>query len=164
MADALPAHSHLGGSSAERWFRHPEFSLEISLDGRVRYLMGKELKARTDKDGYMLVDFGPRGGRKTARVHRLVAACFFGKDDREVDHSDRCRSNNGPFNLGYSSVSANRRNVGVRRHSKSGVRNVRWVEKTQNWQAYCRREGKFTHLAMCASLEEARQVAEAHYG
>ena len=155
-----PEHSPLGASGAER---HPTLPIMADRDGRVYNLAGRILKPRADKDGYLLVDCGPRGGRKTVRVHRVVMATFHGEDPREVDHKDRNRAHCAEHNLRYLSISANRRNIGVRYDSGSQIRNVRWRKDRQVWQAYCRKDGAFKSLGHFDTQEEASGAARPHY-
>lgn len=171
MTDQLPEHSPLGASSADPscypygclWTPHPSLPLWACMCGAIRNRR-KVLKPRPDKDGYMICTFGPRTDPKTVKVHRVVLACFAGEDDREVDHIDRDRSNNWRFNLRYLTTAQNHRNVGPRRHSRSQIRNVRWREDKNKWQAYCTVAGRFKSLGHFDNADDAQRTAEAHYG
>lgn len=155
-----PAHSPKGASSA--W--HPKYPyLNVRSNGDIfSYLSCRVLKPRPDKDGYMLVTFGPRPRQVTAKVHRLVLEAFVGFSKEECDHKDRNRANNAFDNLQYTSVAKNRRNVGVRRHSRSQIRNVRQL-RNGRWQAYCTQGGRYKSLGCFATAEEASHVAETRY-
>lgn len=159
-----PAHSHLGASGAERQFRqHPTLPVLACACGDIfNANTGKRIKHRADKDGYRIFDIGSRVDKKTVRVHRVVKAAFDGESDMEVDHEDRDRANNAYLNLIYKTISANRRNIGVRRHSTSGIRNVR--QRNGRWQAYRTVDGKFKSLGQFDTAEEAKRAAEIHYG
>lgn len=74
-------------------------------------------------DGYRVVRY--RG--KLHQVHRLVCRAFHGlppEDKPEVDHSDRCPSNNAAFNLHWTDSKCNNSNKDRVDHAleKYGVR------------------------------------------
>lgn len=158
-----PVHSPLGASGAEHtceYVAHPTIAVSACRCGSVWNTGAKRVaKARADKDGYLLID----ADKKTLKVHRIVAACFFGENHQEVDHKDRNRSNNALENLEYKSQSANRRNVGVRKHSSSGIRNVRYRKDRGKWQAYCNRDGRFKSLGYYTDVASAEAIAKEHY-
>jgi HNH endonuclease/AP2 domain len=163
----MTTHSPLGASGAEHehvWVRHPSEPIMACRCGTVATLGGFRLKTRADRDGYYLTDCGPRGSRRTLKVHRVVLGCFVGEDPREVDHIDRDRGNNAASNLRYASVSENRRNVGVRKVSASQVRNVRFRKDRNKWQAYRHLDGRMRSLGHFDTLLEARKEAEKYYG
>lgn len=149
-------HSH-------RWVIHPSLPIQGCKCGATATLSGYQLKQRVDKDGYLLVDCGPKGGRKTCKVHRVILGCFKGEDPREVDHRDRNRANNKLRNLRYLSVSDNRRNVEVKATSESGIRCVRYRKDRDCWQAYAHKEGKFKSLGHFQTAAMAQEVAKGHY-
>lgn len=89
---------------------------EVSNTGKVRTKEGKttfsslhgkrvwksrELKQKTDKDGYKRVELYKDKNHKTALVHRLVAIEFCQKSDSKnlVNHKDGNPSNNNADNL-----------------------------------------------------------------
>lgn len=146
-----------------RFVRHPEWPILGCKCGAVANLAGYILRPRPDKDGYLIVDCGPRGKRKTVRVSRTILGCFEGPDPREADHRNRDRADNRYSNLRYLDIVANRRNIGVRKHSTSGIRNVRWREDKHKWQAYCRIDGRFRSLGHFDTAEAAKRAAEPFY-
>jgi len=88
-------------------------------------------------DGYRVV----RISHKRRFVHRLICEAFHGlcpADKRDVDHIDRCKSNNTPGNLRWCSRSENCRNKKVCDESlaKYGVSCV--DDKKAYWRAYTR--------------------------
>jgi len=144
--------------------KHPSIpGLSATRDGRV-FRNGRQLKDRPDKDGYRIFSFWMGSGYLTLRVHRVVLACFRGESNLESDHKDRNRAHNALRNLQYRDVPANRRNVGVRYDSSSGIRNVRYRPSRRKWQAYCRDAGRFKSLGHFQTAREAKQVAETRYG
>lgn len=146
------------------FLKHPSLPIQACECGAVANLKGQVLKPRADKDGYLKVDCGPKGSRKTVRVHRIVLATFTYECDLEVDHKDRNRANCDRLNLRYLTRSQNTRNVGVNRRSESGVRNVRWRKDRDKWQAYAHIDGRMKSLGHFDTLAEATTAAEKHYG
>lgn len=75
-------------------------------------VLGRELRLRKDKDGYLRFNTSVDGRHKTLLVHRLMALTFFEepKKDKVVDHIDRDKTNNCIENLRYASFAENIRN------------------------------------------------------
>ena len=159
-------HARLSASSSEQWARLDLFGgaylAEVSDQGDVRRADGKGLKPRTDRDGYKLVDLGPRGNRRTCKVHRLVLLAFVGPSDLEVDHINRVRADNRLCNLRYATLLQNRNRPTVRKTSASGIRNVRYRKDKECWQAYCRAAGKFKSLGHFPTMADAARKVEEH--
>lgn len=85
---------------------------QVSNLGRVRsFIQGfcQTLKTRNNKDGYVYVILSGNCGRKTLKVHRLVANAFipnvYGK--REVNHKNGIKSDNSVENLEWVTKSEN---------------------------------------------------------
>ena len=84
------------------------------------------LKKSIHSKGYEVVDLFINGKRKTAFVHRLVAECFIGVSDMQVNHIDGNKLNNNVKNLEYVSNRENRlhslkdrkKPIGVFKHGK----------------------------------------------
>ena len=82
----------------------------VSCAGDVRNDgTGKVLAASPNNQGYRCVQFGPRGGAKTLKVHRLVAKAFLGPDCGcpEVNHLNGDKGDNRVFNLEWATRSRN---------------------------------------------------------
>lgn len=91
----------------------------VSSEGRVRNdKTGRILKIRSDKDGYELVDLR-KNGRKTFKVHRLVAQAFLpNPEDKEcVDHINCVRDDNRMKNLRWCSHHENNSNPLTRKRN-----------------------------------------------
>lgn len=75
---------------------------QVTDDGQVYSIRSKKyLKARKDKDGYLLVNLYKDKKQYTRKVHRLVAEAFLDNPDnkKEVNHIDCQRDNNCASNL-----------------------------------------------------------------
>lgn len=136
----------------EEWRAVPgyEGQYEASNLGRVRSLTrtvkasnqfrecsgvrkGRVLSARKKRNGYLSVVLCGR----EKKVHRLVAAAFFGESSREVNHKDGDKENNRPENLEYATRGENVRhsyseglNTGNRgaKHGRSKLSDEQFAE------------------------------------
>ncbi len=83
----------------------------ISNRGNVMSLKCKRkkiLKPGKNGTGYMVVVFMINGVRKSLSVHRLVAESFLGiKNELQVNHKDKNKSNNCLNNLEYVTATEN---------------------------------------------------------
>lgn len=71
---------------------------------------------------------------KVYRAHRIVWAMEYGAwPEDQIDHINRCRSDNRIENLRQVNNSENCRNKGLRRNNKSGVSGVVWDGRKQRW-------------------------------
>jgi hypothetical protein len=97
------------------------------------------------------------GKRKTVRLHRWIMDA---PDGMEVDHRDAEDTlNNRRDNLRIVTRSENMQNrVGAQRNSKSGIRGVSWVEKSNKWRATIKLNGKFKHLGCFEDIVAAEAV------
>lgn len=149
---------------------------EISTDGRVRsfdrlvdrshvnmgsyILPGKEMKLRSDKDGYILVDLNNGDSKTTLKVHRLVLETFSSNPRNlpQVDHINGVKDDNRLCNLRWVTVSENLTNK--RGYGKSGFKGVRAQNHYKcgiRYQAYCTdlTTGKFVHIGVYDTASEA---------
>lgn len=107
----------------EEWRPIEGFPLyEISNLGRIKSFHqsddGKILACRVNQDGY--IETSPLcPGRKTFRVHRLVASAFIPnlENHPEIDHIDGNRSNNIVSNLRWVPPIVNRQNQRLRENN-----------------------------------------------
>lgn len=84
-----------------------------------------------------------------------------------IDHDDRNKQNNYPYNLIAKSQQNNTRNQTIRKNSPSGVTGVRYKANKDKWQARITVDGKEKHLGYFTSKDAAiaaREEANVRYG
>ena len=83
----------------------------VSSENGTRFLKGRVLKQRNDKDGYLLVHIKIDGKQTTKLAHRLVAQTFIKNADNlpQVNHLDCNRTNNNVENLEWCTASYNQK-------------------------------------------------------
>jgi len=103
---------------AERWLPMVDYEgwYDISDHGRVKRVrignntfIGRILKPRPQKAGYLTIVVHKNSVRATYLIHRLVAAAFIGPcpDGKQVNHIDGDKTNNRRENLEYVTSSEN---------------------------------------------------------
>jgi hypothetical protein len=111
------------------------------------------LKQVLEKKGYLAVGLtDPTGKRITKKVHRLIAQAYLSdySEDLQVDHIDRCRTNNNISNLRMVTNSENQQNTSAKGCS---------FDKDKNkWKAYIGLNKKLTNLGYHDTEDEARQA------
>lgn len=93
-------------------------------------------------------------------AHRLVWAWVTGKDPgtKEVDHIDRNRTNNSPFNLRLVDAGEQPRNTSVYKNNTLGIKGVRKLPRCASYQARIRVNGKLLNLGCFPTTEEAAKA------
>lgn len=94
------------------FWRVPEFpNYYVSFCGSVVKISSfgkiKELKQKTDANGYKRIALYNNSGRKDFTVHRLVMLVFKGPSSLQVNHKDLVRHNNHIDNLEYVTAKEN---------------------------------------------------------
>lgn len=88
---------------------------EITASGKVlsAYKNGVELIPRVNKGGYLYVNLYNENGRKTKKIHRLVAEAFIPNTDNlpQVNHKDGNKLNNHVENLEWCDAGYNARHA-----------------------------------------------------
>jgi len=77
--------------------------------GGFREWNGREL-ATSNVGGYLHVVLHKDGKRKTVLIHRLICEAFHGpapSEQHQVNHIDRCKTNNTPSNLEWVTAKGN---------------------------------------------------------
>ena len=94
-------------------------------------------------------------------AHRLAFFYIEGVwPTNEIDHVDRCRTNNTWVNLREATRSENMFNVGKRKNNTSGVKGVYWNKEKHKFQAQATVRGKQVYLGRYDSLDAAKQAFE----
>ena len=112
----------------------------------------RKIKASDNGHGYLRVSLCVNGTTRHHRVHRLIAKTFLKdySEDLEVDHIDRCSTNNSLDNLRMVTRSENQQNNNAKGYS--------WYERTQKWRAQIKINGKLIHIGYYDTEEEAREA------
>lgn len=101
---------------------------QIYNDGRIYSKNCKSfMKKIVDKTtGYEIITLYNKGFKKTIKVHRLVAKYFCDNpfNKKQVDHIDRCRTNNHYTNLRYVTNQENQYNIGYKKNNKLKEKNI----------------------------------------
>ena len=99
----------------EQWRDIPNTLYSVSDQGRVasQHRGGRVLKPAPDRGGYPYVVLSDgHGGKRTVKVHQLVAAAFLGPrptPKHQTNHIDGIKTNNHASNLEWCTPSENQR-------------------------------------------------------
>ncbi len=119
-----------------------------------------------------------RSGYRTIKVgigyylaHRIVWKIQTGADpEDQIDHIDGRRLNNAWANLRTADNAENRRNTGLQKNNRSGVKGVCWDSYHNSWNAYItagerqQRLGRFKNLSDAIAVRrEAEQRFHGEY-
>lgn len=98
-------------------------------------------------------------------AHRLVWAWLHGEDPGtlEVDHINRDRADNTPWNLRLVPRNKQAHNISYYKNNRLGVRGVSRIPNSNRYVARIRIAGKVTHLGCFDTIEEASSVYEREY-
>lgn len=124
--------------------------------GRPKASKGALAGARNDR-GYVVVKLDGR----TYRAHRLAWLYVNGTWPTEIDHINRCRSDNRLENLREATRQQNCENRGIMANNTSGVNGVHWNKAKRKWTAYVRSNRRKTHLGTFSCIEDASAAIEA---
>lgn len=106
----------------------------------------------------------PRGYRRgkllsqSEYAHRVAWCLYYGEwPMAEIDHVNRCKSDNRICNLRSATASQNRCNRGAQSNSKTGVKGVSPAKTAGKWLARIRIDGIQRHLGTFGSIEDAKR-------
>lgn len=133
-----------------------------SVDWRVK---AGDVAGFKHSHGYIAVSVDS----KLLLAHRVIWEMLRGAipEEMEIDHVDKCRTNNSIENLRLVSRIENLRNKGMYKCNTSGVTGVVFNKQRSKWAANIRINGKLKHLGYHVEFEEAckaRYSAERLYG
>ncbi len=116
---------------------------QISEFGEVyNKTTGKEMSIIFNRDGYKCFYICSKKGKQYGlKVHRVLATIFIPNPDNklEVDHVDRCKSNNKLENLRWATRKENNTNKSFQCNNTSGFIGIRFhinKEGRKYWHAY----------------------------
>ena len=158
-----------------------EANYEVSNLGRVRSndrvlelrsgvfmtMQGRVLKLATKGKGYLYASLTKDLKQKTLRVHRLVAAAFWGPSGLQIDHLNGVKSDNRLCNIEYVTAYENtiRRKLPGKTSSYLGVH---WASLVGKWRASIKSGKKCICIGYFTNEEEAaeayKKVASELYG
>lgn len=103
------------------------------------------------------------------KAHRLAWLYQYGyPPSMDIDHKNRCKTDNSIDNLREANGSQNQFNSSVSKNSKSGIKGICWCKRAAKWRAFCRINGRQNHLGYFDDIDEAIQVRQAfcllHHG
>lgn len=134
-------------------------------DPFTRSTLARKRWQRT-KDGYAVTSGWVTGGRaRRGLLHRVVFEHYYGPVPvgHEIDHIDRDKSNNLPWNLRAVTRSVNMANKGPDRDNTSGFKGVSWDRRRLLWVANVRVNGRKTYLGAFADKRQAARMVNAVY-
>lgn len=132
----------------------PETGAVYRLVATQRSPVGSRADFLRDR-GYAFVEIN----RKMVRAHRVIWALAYGQwPAGEVDHVNRCRSDNRLANLRQASRSENAANVKHIGVGVSGFCGVVWKQKAQKWAAQIKKNGVRVHLGLFIDPKEAHEA------
>ena len=112
----------------------------------------------TREDGYVSIGAAYPSGIRGVFAHRLAWYMSHGRlPEGVVDHKNGVRDDNRIENLQDMPRNHNSRNMKLRKDNKSGAHGVYRVG--ERWRAQARHEGKYVHLGLFDTAEEAARVA-----
>ena len=93
---------------------------------------------------------------KTYKAHTIIWAYQTGKwCDNQIDHINENPSDNRWNNLREATKSQNMMNISKIISNTSGYKGVGFHKKRKKWRAYIKADGKFYHLGLFETKEEA---------
>ena len=112
----------------------------------------------TGREGYTVIGvFG-----RILFAHRMAWAIYYGEWPKdEIDHINRCKSDNRIENLRRVGRSENSRNLPIPATNRSGVAGVYFVPARKRWRAAIRDEGTVKYLGQFKNFEDAVAVRRA---
>lgn len=128
----------------------------LVVKGR-RGLPGKQA-GTVNHHGYVCITID---GKKL-KAHRLAWLYVNGEVPAgEIDHINRCRTDNRIENLRVVDSRLNKENKLKLSNNKSGYKGVSWHERAGKWQAHVRTLGRSHYLGLFVSAEDAYAAYQA---
>ena len=133
----------------------------ISNHGNCKNKYGRLLKGSFDKNGYIRFCLTLNKREKTIKAHRLVYEHFIGDlgETGQVDHIDRCKTNNHWKNLRIATPSQNAWNKSAQVNNSSGYRGVS-PGKSGCWRVDIMCNGEKRYARFPSLIDAAEQYNE----
>lgn len=131
----------------------PETGIFVRLiaPGKRSDLTG-EIAGSKYGQGYLHINVD---GRKY-KAHRLAWFYVYGVWPKgRLDHKNLHKDDNRIDNLREATASQNEQNKLPNRANTSGVKGVYWSKCAKKWQAYIKKDGKFSYLGIFEDLADA---------
>jgi hypothetical protein len=123
--------------------------------GEFHYVVSGE-RAGRDLDGYVRIDIDGSG----FQAHRLAWFWMYGYfPQTDIDHIDKCRSNNRPSNLRLATRSQNMLNISAHKDSATGIKNVSFRKDTGKYSVRLSINGKYKVIGSFTDIETASRAA-----
>lgn len=117
-----------------------------------------------DSDGYRRISING----KTYASHRLAFLYMTGSfPENHIDHIDQIRDNNRWSNIRVVTPQENQKNRSMTKRNTSGFTGVSWYERSGEWVARIKADGKQIHLGYFKDIVDAinaRMAANVKYG
>ena len=128
----------------------------INLEGQVWSDRRSHYLKPSNHKGYLKVSLYKDGCSAAYGIHRLLGLQFLPNPSNlpEVDHMNTNNSDNRLSNLRWATCSTNSKNQSLSKANKLGVQGVRWLPKSQRFQAMWNEDGKLRSKCF-KTLEEA---------
>jgi hypothetical protein len=119
--------------------------------------LGKPLKARINKNGYLQVNIYINDKRFTKEVHRLIAETFLPNyyGLATVDHKDINKLNNSLYNLEWKDRRGQQINRRINNNNTSGMKGVGFHKVSSTWYAMISKESNKLTRKYFHTKEEA---------
>lgn len=146
----------------QRLSYNPESGLFVWLSAYKKCRVGK-VAGSLESNGYVRIEIkGVKYG-----AHRLAYLFMTGEwppSGYDIDHINRCGSDNRWCNIRLATPSQNGANRDIFRNNKSGVKGVYFNRQKQKWHAAIKHDSQRHHLGFYESKDDAinaRREAEA---
>lgn len=130
----------------------PDTGIFTRLVSRSSTAMKGRVAGTKNSRGYLQISID----RKLYSAHRLAWFYVYGVwPSCEIDHINRCKSDNRILNLREATGSENQQNRLKSKNNTSGYKGVFWHKTKQKWYAAILVNSKAIHLGVFKTTEEA---------
>jgi len=135
----------------------PETGIFRWIDAKNQSQLNGEIAGSPDTRGWIYIGIE---GKKYA-AHRLAWLYVYGeRPEIDIDHKNRCRSDNRIDNLRLATKNQNQHNQGISRANKTGFKGVCIHRPSGKYQSQIKHFGKKIYLGLFSSPEDASRAYE----